>query len=203
MLFGKPLFTSKDKQKIFADILSCNFSVPKTISFRARNFLLCMLKKEGINRLSASQLLVNEFIVGDYHKFKYYDVNTFKNYNINSNRPTNNNKNVINNMNINANYNLNMPINKQEIKHYPTESNFKYKDKQKMVVFPILVNNKNIINTLYKCSTCFGLNICENCYFNSYKNHIHNFIKNVMPVKLPNQQFQQNPQLINLYVFFQ
>ena len=66
--------------EIFSNILSCNFEIPKTISVQARTFLLSMLQKEGINRLSASQLLNHDFIIGDYHNFtKYNNGNNKKN----------------------------------------------------------------------------------------------------------------------------
>ena len=78
MLFGMPLFPSMNDDKVFADILAGNFSIPKTISIQARTFLYCMLRKQGINRLTATELLNHEFIVGDYHKFKHYDINKKK-----------------------------------------------------------------------------------------------------------------------------
>ena len=54
MLFGKPLFSNINEEKI-----------TNTISVKARTFLLSMLQKDGIKRLSASQLLNHDFIKGD------------------------------------------------------------------------------------------------------------------------------------------
>ena len=168
MLFGKPLFASKNEKQILMDILSGNFSIPKTISIQARNFLFCMLRKQGINRLTATELLNNEFIVGDYRKFKHYDVNT------------NNNNNLLNNINANNN----SIINKNIMKHCSTEPNYDNKIMNKFNMVPknnynpICVGcGKNIKDFIYKCSSCFGLSICENCYLNSYKTHPHNILK--------------------------
>ena len=64
MLIGKPLFShSLSKSQIFEKIKSCDFTIPKTISIEAESFLNNMLQKEGINRLSANQLLNHPFII--------------------------------------------------------------------------------------------------------------------------------------------
>ena len=62
MLFGKRLFPNMNDNEIINNI-------PTTISRQAKTFLLSMLQKDEINRLSASQLLNHEFIIGDYHNF--------------------------------------------------------------------------------------------------------------------------------------
>ena len=72
MLFGKPLFTGITKGEIYQKIINNNFIIPKTISVQARHFILHILKKEGIDRDSTSQLLNHEFIIGDYHNFSMY-----------------------------------------------------------------------------------------------------------------------------------
>jgi hypothetical protein len=61
-----------------------------------------MLRKQGINRLTVTELLNHEFIVGDYHKFKHYDINQNNNV-IRINSIPNNDKNLFNNKNANNN----------------------------------------------------------------------------------------------------
>ena len=62
MLFGKSLFSNKQNKENFNNIINANFIIPETISPKARSFLYCMLQKDGINRLSCTQLLNHEFI---------------------------------------------------------------------------------------------------------------------------------------------
>ena len=62
MLFGKSLFSNKPNYENFNNIINANFIIPETISPKARSFLYCMLQKDGINRLSCTQLLNHEFI---------------------------------------------------------------------------------------------------------------------------------------------
>ena len=179
MLFGKPLFKSNNSNQIFIDILSGNFSIPNTISIQARNFLFSMLKKNGINRLTATELLNHEFIVGNYNKIKQNDIK-INNYKKNNNINLNNHIKIFNN-NINGNVNLN------NLKHCLTEPNYVNKDiilmdKFKMAPKPNFNPfcagcNQSLSSVIYKCSVCLGFNLCENCYLKSYKNHPHNFLK--------------------------
>ena len=62
MLFNKPLFGKIINNNMYANILNANFTIPNTISPQAKSFLNCMLQKEGVNRLSVSELLNHEFI---------------------------------------------------------------------------------------------------------------------------------------------
>ena len=114
-------------------------------------------------------------------------------------------------MNINANNNLKVLKIKKIIKHCVTEPNINYKNNMKEEMFPKIVHysfkqncigcGKDIIDTMYNCSVCYGLNICENCYFNSFKNHGHNFVKKKFKFKPSNEQFQQNQQIFNNNVY--
>ena len=87
MLFGKPLFSNIQNNENFNNIINANFTIPETISPKARSFLYCMLQKDGINRLSCTQLLNHEFIkenffidqTSDYDKIPIIN----KNYNQN------------------------------------------------------------------------------------------------------------------------
>ena len=65
MLFNKPLFGKIINNNMYANILNANFTIPNTISPQAKSFLNCMLQKEGVNRLSVSELLNHEFIKGN------------------------------------------------------------------------------------------------------------------------------------------
>ena len=94
MLFGKRLFPNKNDNEIINNILICNFKIPKTISVQARTFLLSMLQKDEINRLSASQLLNHEFIIGDYHNFTKYSNGININNNLNQEKYFQNNINI-------------------------------------------------------------------------------------------------------------
>jgi len=106
MLFGKALFSNMNANEIKNNILLCNFKIPKTISVQARTFLLSMLKKDGINRLSASQLLNHPFIIGDYHYFTKY----INEPNINNNNYLNNQNKIIINT-VNPQYNQKLRLN--------------------------------------------------------------------------------------------
>ena len=75
MLFGKPLFSNEPNYENFNNIINANFNIPKTISPQARSFLYCMLQKDGINRLSCSQLLNTEFIKGNFYNAHTLDYN--------------------------------------------------------------------------------------------------------------------------------
>ena len=75
MLFGKPLFSNEQSYENFNNIINANFNIPKTISPQARSFLYCMLQKDGINRLSCSQLLNTEFIKGNFYNAHTLDYN--------------------------------------------------------------------------------------------------------------------------------
>ena len=106
MLFGKALFSNMNANEIKNNILLCNFKIPKIISVKARTFLLSMLKKDGINRLSASQLLNHPFIIGDYHYFTKY----INEPNINNNNYLNNQNKIIINT-VNPQYNQKLRLN--------------------------------------------------------------------------------------------
>ena len=103
MLFGKPLLPGSKKEEVYQNILNKNFYIPKTISVQARTFLKSMLRKEGINRLSASELLNHEFIILNYHNFNMYNLKKCNILNFNEN---NNNKNNNNNINYDNNNNI-------------------------------------------------------------------------------------------------
>ena len=75
MLFGKSLFGNEKNYENFNNIINANFNIPKTISPQARSFLYCMLQKDGINRLSCSQLLNTEFIKGNFYNAHTLDYN--------------------------------------------------------------------------------------------------------------------------------
>ena len=95
MLFGKPLFNNKNKKEMIYNILNANYNIPKTISPQARSFLHCMLRKDGINRLSCRQLLNHEFIKGNIKVFKCFNNNIINNKMFNGNNihiHNNNNK---------------------------------------------------------------------------------------------------------------
>ena len=61
------------------NILNANFIIPKTKSPQAIPFLHCMLRKDGINRLSCRQLLNHEFIKGNINIFQSYNNNIINN----------------------------------------------------------------------------------------------------------------------------
>ena len=155
MLFGKPLFSNMNEDEIIKNILLCNFNIPKTISVQARTFLLSMLQKDGINRLSASQLLNHPFIIGDYHYFTKYSngININKN-NLNQNK-------IFPNKTVNLQHNQKLKLN------YSTG-------------FEKICNEckKNLINDyIYKCDECYGFKYCEDCYLLYHKKHGHRFTK--------------------------
>ena len=79
MLFGKPLFDNKQNHEMIYNILNANFIIPKTKSPQAISFLHCMLKKDGINRLSCRELLDHEFIKGNINIFQSYNNNIINN----------------------------------------------------------------------------------------------------------------------------
>ena len=68
LLFGRKLFDGKSHFEIFKKISECNINIPNTISPQARSFLDSMLKREGKDRLSCSQLLNHDFIIGNYNQ---------------------------------------------------------------------------------------------------------------------------------------
>ena len=179
MLFGAPLFPYFNQQQIFNNILSYNFKIPKTISVEARTFLYSMLKKEGINRLSATELLNHEFIIGDYHTFKRYTHNGIENNNI----PPVEQKPIVKTKSF---YHNN--INTLKITPVKDEHNFN----------EICIGcNKNIIGIVYKCTQCIRLNICESCYLKSFKNHIHPFIIKTKGKVVPNNNCLNIQQAFN------
>ena len=170
MLFGKPLFTGFKRDEIYQKILNQNFNIPKSISIQARTFLLNMLRAQGIDRLSASQLLNHEFIILNYHNFNQY------------NTPKPINKNNIPYFN-EINYNNN------NIKNNNNKIIFK-KDNKPKIKIPIPNNiypfNQEKCNgcgeqsfhlIFYKCMVCADVIYCEKC-FNKFRNsHMHNFQK--------------------------
>ena len=158
MLFGRPLFPNMNEDEIIKNILSCNFQIPKTISVQARTFLLNMLQKDGINKLSSSQLLNHDFIKGDYHNFtKYTNEIDINNNNLDKEKS-------------NLHKSFNLQTNNLKLK----DSTFK-NDSNK------ICNKcgKNIINNLvYKCEECSDFNYCERCYLLDNNDHNHKF-KNI------------------------
>ena len=197
MLFGKPLFSYLTKEQIFKNILSCNFKIPKTISVQARTFLYCMLKKEGINRLSATQLLNHEFIIGDYHKFIKY------NNKINKVVPKEQNKII----------NIIVPREQKQLVYNGSSNNIFYKNKLKLNISPkkdehnsneICIGcGKYINDILYKCTVCYGVIICENCYLKSFKTHPHIFkvkIKRKIERNITFLNMQQIPKIPNFNI---
>ena len=153
MLFGKPLFSGMDKNEIMNNILLGNFKIPKTISVQARTFLLSMLQKHGINRLSASQLLNHPFIIGDYHYFTKYK----NELNANNNNYLYQNNIILNT--VNPQYNQKLRLN------YST-------------TFEKICDGcgENLINEyIYKCNKCYGFKYCQRCYLLYHKNHGHQF----------------------------
>ena len=73
MIFGKPLFSGFTQKEVYQKIVNNKVIIPKTISVEARKFLYKMLRKDGFNRLSASELLKHDFIIKDYHTFHKYN----------------------------------------------------------------------------------------------------------------------------------
>ena len=195
MLFGKRLFTGIKREEIYQNILTNNFKIPKTISIQARSFILNMLRKEGINRLSASQLLNHDFIILNYHNFNMYykekvnnnnniplikknnnnnhnNIIPFVNGNNNNNHNHNNNIPFVNGIN-NNNHNHNKIIFKKENKKMLNKNNF----------IPVIQEKCNgcgdqtFHSILYKCMECADVVYCEIC-FNKFRNtHIHPFQK--------------------------
>ena len=222
MLFGKPLFTSKNIDNIYADLSMGNLNIPKTISVQARTFLYCMLSNHNNNRFTATELLNQEFIVGDYHKFKRYDItgNNSEKINIDKinidksiicNSNTSNNK--FNNISVKPNDNIylktekNIQIN-NNIKYSSTDPNFGNKLRQKMNMSDNAQHQDNtphhnlkkkcagcqglIMDKMYICSKCGGLFICERCYLNFYQVN-HPHIFNKFE---PRKKLQQKKQLL-------
>ena len=173
LLFGKPLFSNMTEQQMINNILSCNFYIEKTISVQARTFLYCMLQKDGINRLSAGQLLNHEFITGDYHKFTQYN-NGINIININTPNKIDHSKSYINNK-----FKLeNSPLKKIEEFIYNKMCN-------KCGKYPIK-------DKIYKCEECYEFNYCEVCFLEDYKNHKHKFKKIIIYYLNNNYSYFQN-----------
>ena len=179
MLFGKPLFTGITKGEIYQKIINNNFIIPKTISVQARHFLLHMLKKEGIDRDSTSQLLNHEFIIGDYHNFSMYKKekiliikNNVPPFNINQN-------NVINNNNNNKKKIINQPMDYKKCNG---------------------CGQKCIFDIYYKCLECAEVNYCEKCYKKYFQSHKHPFVRAIRhAIKINNfcsQEKVLNPKII-------
>jgi serine/threonine protein kinase len=174
MLFGKPLLPGSKKEEVYQNILNKNFYIPKTISVQARMFLLNMLRKDGINRLCASELLNHEFITLNYHNFKMYNL-------IKDNTKINNNIPYFNKINNNYNNNNNNYRNNNLI--------FKRDDNNKINILPqnnIYPFNQEKCNgcgeqsfhfIFYKCMECADVIYCQKCY-NQFRNeHTHKFQK--------------------------
>ena len=201
MLFGKPLFTGFTKEEVYQKILNKNFSIPKTISIQARSFLLNMLRKEGINRLSASELLNHEFIILNYHNFKMHNVNKVININNNYIPYFNGNNN-----NCNKNNNNNNIIVKKDNKikiNIPLANNINPFNQEKCNG----CGEQSFHLILYKCKQCADVIYCEKC-FNKFRNsHMHDFqkIKRIIikqinadiPLKACPPLINQNRKLLN------
>ena len=161
MLFGKPLFPNLTIEEISQKILADNLIIPKTISVQARTFLYNMLRKDGVNRPTATQLLNDIFIIGDYHKFTKYN--------------NNDNKMIIlqktfSNSLSNRNFKKNIDIFKFKNNSPPLDS--------------IQNNDYNIIckgcknkisGYIFICETCRDFNYCQSCYSKNIFSHTHSF----------------------------
>ena len=149
MLFGKPLFTNLSNKEIFDKISSADFKISHSVSKEARNFLECMLQKDGDKRLSAYQLLNHKFITGDCNKFTKY-VKVFANNPKDIHRC----KTSINNF--------------YENKYSIIKTGIHIKN--------ICQKCKKIINDyIYKCKICDNLIYCKKCYDKFCMIHNHPF----------------------------
>jgi serine/threonine protein kinase len=171
MLFGKPLLPGSKKEEVYQNILNKNFYIPKTISVQARMFLLNMLRKDGINRLCASELLNHEFITLNYHNFKMYNL-------IKDNTKINNNIPYFNE--INNNYNNNYRNNNLIFKR---DDNNKINIPPQNNIYPFNQEKCNGCGEqsfhfiFYKCMECADVIYCQKCY-NQFRNeHTHKFQK--------------------------
>ena len=169
MLFGKPLFNGISKEVVYKQILYNNFHIPKTISKQARTFLLKMLQNQGINRLSTSQLLQHEFIIGDYHKFIMYNQG----------------------INIPINNNNNQNINKINIPHNQINNPIKYEKCNGC-------GKKAVFGHLYKCLECADVKYCKECYTKFKTTHNHSFILKLrLKSNFAKQEIDLLPQIIS------
>ena len=149
MLFGYPLFRNLSNEEIFDKISSADFKISHSVSKEARNFLECMLQKEGDKRLSAYQLLNHEFIIGDCNKFTKY-VKVF----------TNNPKGMYHCKNSRNNF--------YEDKYSIIKTGIHIKNVCQ--VCNIIINDY-----IYKCKICDNLIYCKKCYDKLCKLHNHPF----------------------------
>ena len=204
MLFGKPLFKGFNENEVYLNILKGNYNIPNTISSKARSFLLSMLRKDGINRLSAAQLLKHEFILEKNHQINGNNKNQnikFINpekviikdniaFNQNNNNiikhNNNNNKinNVIKNNNNNNNNNINNVFNNNN--NIKIDNFIKNNDKNRISptnnannYFNIKCNGcgiKPIYGILYKCTECYEVIYCRDCFQKFNQSHKHVFL---------------------------
>ena len=146
MLFGKPLFSNEPNYENFNNIINANFNIPKTISPQARSFLYCMLQKDGINRLSCSQLLNTEFIKGNFYNAHTLDYNN-NIPKINHYYKQKNHEFIQENFN-NAHtlcYNNNIP----KINHYYKQKTHDFIKENIFIEQPLNNNNISIMNHSY------------------------------------------------------
>ena len=146
MLFGKPLFGNIQNNEMINNILNANFNIPKTISPQARSFLYCMLQKDGINRLSCSQLLNTEFIKGNFYNAHTLDYNN-NIPKINHYYKQKNHEFIQENFN-NAHtlcYNNNIP----KINHYYKQKTHDFIKENIFIEQPLNNNNISIMNHSY------------------------------------------------------
>ena len=189
MLFGKPLFNGFTEDQIFLNILNNNFYIPNTISKQAHSFLLNMLKKDGINRSTVSQLLNHEFIIKNYNFF-----------NMNGKGQNNNNIPIFKKININVKNILNKNNNNKNM-ILPLNHN----NNIKKMILPLNNNNntsskkcngcgqKILSGILYKCLECAEVIYCEKCYGKFKSNHLHQFQKFIRKNNLNNNNNSHNP----------
>ena len=149
MLFGYPLFVNLSNEEMFEKISSADFKISHSISKEARNFLECMLQKDGDKRLSAYQLLNHEFITGDCNKFTKY-VKVFAN-NPKGIRRCETSRNI---------------VNEDKFSIIKTDIHIK----NVCQVCKIIINDY-----IYKCKICDNLIYCKKCYDKFGKVHNHPF----------------------------
>ena len=150
MLFGKKLFDANN-------IYNTNVYLPNTISDKARNFIYLILRKDGLNTVSAAQLLNHEFINTNTNEFNHHN-NIHNNININNN----NNNNNINNYNYRHIRTINSArLNPVNINNTDEKTNIFFKDSNGKLT--VVVANKNdkikdLIQLFYCKINKYGLN---------------------------------------------
>ncbi len=149
MLFLNRLFKDMSNDEMFDSISSANFKISHSISKEARNFLECMLQKDGSKRLSSYQLLNHIFITGDCNKFTKY-VKVFVNNPIPIHRCETSNNILLGNKfpQLKTNYHINNRCG--ECKNF-------------------------IFDYIYKCKICENFIYCKICFEKFGMMHKHPF----------------------------